>query len=198
MKYSLVLMGVVFMFIISCKQYTGKEYHDWISAKENGLIKSIENNSFKIDIQYKPVDYLIASDFKNKELTQEEYKKEVEERSGLQYFTIKLQSKTGEAVLKTALVNDQEYSLRMSYYINGFEKDLILIDGADTLTSKLYHFERTYGIASFNNISVAFENPNNNQEKKELLILDRALGFGLQKIEFKKRDLLNIPTLKIK
>lgn len=168
-------------------------FSDWMNDEANGLIKSIQNENFKIEIQYKPQEFLVS--IENEGISNEQFIKKLKEKKELQYFNIKLQSNTGEPMLKTAIESEEEKNLRLQYYIGDFEKDIFLIDGNDTLSCSLYHFERTYGIVPFNNISVAFENVSQGKNDKTLVILDRALGFGVQQFKFKKKDIYNIPQL---
>lgn len=195
MKKTLYYFLTLF-FLFSCGNNTPRQIQEWITDKDNGLVQEVENENFKIEVQYKPQSYLVAFENKDKELSNEEYKEEIEKKEGLQYFNIKLISKTGKPVLKTALENKTEENLRLQYYIGAFEYDIYLADGNDTLPCALYHFERTYGALPFNNISVAFENKNKDLNNKTLLIADRALGFEIEKFTFKKEDIKSVPKLK--
>ena len=184
------------LVLFNCGGNTPKEVQEYLIDKENGLVQTIENEDFKIEVQYKPQDYLVGLENRDKKLSEEEFKEKVTEKEGLQYFNIKLISKTGKPVLKTKLENEGEEDLRLQYYIGAFEYDLYLADGNDTMPCALYHFERTYEALPFNNISVAFENKNHNKTDKTLLIADRALGFELIEFTFKKEDILNVPKIK--
>lgn len=186
------------VLLISCSgDLNVEEFHTWISQEENGLIQEVENENFKIEVQYKPQNYLVSLENRGKKLSKKNYEEELQAKEELQYFNIKLISKTGKPVLKTNVQSKSEEDLRLQYYIGAFEHDIFLADGNDTLPCVLYHFERTYGALPFNNISVAFENNHKNTKDKTLLIADRALGFDLEQFTFNKRDIKNVPSLKI-
>lgn len=198
MKKSLVLW-ILCSSLLSCLDSSFEQVQQWISDKENGLVKEVENEYFRIEVSYKPQSYLVALENEtrsNKEIPEEEYKRQLEEKENLQYFTIKLISKSGKPMLKTNLESEKEEDLRLHYYIGAFEQDIFLADGKDTLPCALYHFERAYGTLPFNNISVAFENKNQNKQDKTLLIADRALGFDVEQFTFNKEDIANVPVLK--
>lgn len=197
--YKNKLYYIVLIILLSCSSNLGKkEYYEWISKPSNGLVKEFENNFFKLSVQYKPVEYMVATENKREKLTNEQFQEAIDLKNELQYFNIKIESKTGEEVLKTNIQSEEDYYLRTNYFLGDFENDLLLIEGKDTLSPVLYHFERTYGALPFNTISIAFKNISNNKYDKEFLLLDRALGFDLQQFFFLEKDINNIPGLKIK
>ena len=194
-----IISLLFFTLLLSCSgDYTGQELQKWLSQKENGLIQSVENEKFKIEIQYKPTEYMVAIENKNTILTKEELETNKKDKEGLQHFNIKLISKTGEEMLKTDLAEGEDYQRRKKYYLNDFENDILLVDGQDTVAVVLYHFEISYGAVSFNNISIAFENTHKEIKNKKIIILDRVLGFEKQEFNFSKEDLQKIPHLKTK
>lgn len=185
------------MLFVTCQtDYTGKQLHDWVVESSNGLNQKVENEAFIWEVQYEPLDYMIAKESKGKELTKKEYEAIKERKEGLQYFKIKVQSKTTGNILNNIPAQQQENEWRLQYFLDEFDKDIILIENGDTLVSSLYHFERNYGALNHNNIIVAFK-ANKQVSDKKILFLDRVFGLGLQEITFKKEDLEKIPTLKI-
>lgn len=191
--YTVILAIVMFS---SCKQsYTGEQLHKWVSDEANGLVQRVENESFMWEVHYQPLEYMIAKEAKKQELTKELYKTIKERKKGLQYFKIKIQSKQTGNILTNIPSMQEDNELRLQYFLNEFDKDILLIDGKDTLISRLFHFERNYGALNHNNVLVAFED-NNHRTDKKIIFLDRVLGLGLQEIRFKKEDLEKIPTLK--
>lgn len=195
MKTHTIIFFIVIGFF-SCNGGSLDSLEDWLSNDQNGMIQTIENESFVAALSFIPVEVLIAREYKNN-LTEEIYKRELSERNGMQYFNLKLSSKKSNEMLKSNVSSEDEYYRRLNYFLNEFENDIKLIDGKDTLNCKLYHFERNYGVTNFNMISLGFKNVNQNKDKKTMYILDRALGLGLQKFEFTKEQINKIPSLKI-
>lgn len=187
-----------FFLICSCSnQLTGKELHQWVVNPSNELIKSIESAEHQWDIQYEPLDYMIAKSFKQKIPSQIEYDSVRKRKEGLQYFKIKIQSKIHGNIFKNDPLYRTDDSQVLDYFLNDFEYDLLLVDGKDTLLPKLYHFERNYGALNYNNVLVAF-NASDDKDDKKMLLQDRIFGLGLKDITIKKEHLEKIPKLKTK
>ncbi|MCT4581141.1 MAG: hypothetical protein N4A35_06960 [Flavobacteriales bacterium] len=192
-----ISLVVAFLGLSSCQQeLSGKALHDKVTEPSNGLIKKVENEQFLWQIQYLPLEYMIAKEAKGKPLETATYLAIKKRKEGLQYYKIKLQSKYSGNILNNIPTQQQENEIRLQYFLNEFNQDLLLIDGQDTLMSSLYHFERNYGALDHNNILVAFPATANKNDKK-LLFLDRVLGLGLQEITFRKEDLEKIAHLKL-
>ncbi len=195
LKYIHIIILTAIMLSSCQKTYTGKQLHKWVSDETNGLIQRVENERFIWEVHYQPLEYMIAKEAKGKELTKNEYDKIKERKKGLQYFKIKVQSKQTGNILTNSPTMQEENEARLQYFLNEFDKDILLIDNNDTLVSSLYHFERNYGALNHNNVLIAFKNYSSKTDKK-IVFLDRILGLGLQELTFRKEDIEKTPILK--
>lgn len=193
--HTVILIAII---LSSCQQsFTGKQLHMWVSDEANGLIQRVENENFIWEVHYQPLEYMIAKEAKGKELTKDEYNKIKERKKGLQYFKIKIQSKRTGNILTNSPTMQEVNDARLQYFLNEFDKDILLIDNNDTLVSSLYHFERNYNALNHNNVLIAFKNDSSKTDKK-IMFLDRVLGLGLQELTFRKEDIEKTPILKTK
>ena len=77
------------------------------------------------------------------------------------------------------------------------QEDIYLLNHGDTLRPALYHFERSYDLASQISCLVSF---NHNQALAPSLILvweDSILGIGPLRFPFSSEDIQHIPALKL-
>jgi hypothetical protein len=173
-----------------------KEYIKWVHAPENGLLTSNKVDDYEFQVMYKPVDYIIASEIKNSILKQTEVLKRKSDLQGFQYYTVKIKAKNDNEVLKAGISNENEYFERLEYFTENAQNDIFLIDGKDTLSSVLYHFERNYGLSPLNTIILAFENKFPDKIRDRVLVYDDVvLGTGKVSLAIKSEDIKRVPHL---
>lgn len=208
LKITTVLLSVFFVWT-SCN--TGNlepvAYKNWVENPENGLNVSREAGEFQFTLQYKPLDYVALINQRPEQLNRQGFMKNKEEMKELQYYTLRIDSKTGDEMLRSNLSSADEYFYRVEYFSFHLKKDLYLIDGNDSLPCVLSHFERSYALSPNNNFILAF--PLSEKEKvmlakgkaytgeKTLVYDDRYLQTGPVKFTIKKDALSALPQLKI-
>ncbi len=172
------------------------DYVRWVENGENGLCATKQIEDFEFSILYKPLNYVALRETNKDSVTEERIEKNKDELKDLQYFTLKIKAKEGNDLLKTGISTDQEYFDRLNYLSGFMQDDIKLIEGKDTLICKLFHMERNYGLAPYNNFVLGFS-ATKNENDKLVEINDKAFGVGKVILKIKKEDIQNIPQLKI-
>lgn len=192
---------VASMLLTGCfqKSLTPKDYFNWAKTEESGLTQTKSGNGVSFNLQYRPVDLLIANEIKNGITKELDYEKRRGELGTLGYFLLKIESGEQDLLMHDA-TDEQEYVKRVNYYSLDFEQDIIAVAGTDTIPCVLYQFENAYGITPYVNISLAFpgEFMEANREKNvEILIYDRVFGNGLLRFNYNENTFQNVPELAI-
>ena len=213
----LIYFPLLLLFLIaSCNNVvkTDKENNSIIKntpeeieeAKAN-LTSEKKIDMFTFSAIYKPWDYIIAMENKGK-IGKAELEKKKEEINDLQYYTFKIKYNEDKIeMLMAGLSSKEEYYARIQYFSFAMQNDLKLIDGEDTLDCALFHFERTYGLASEATFSLGFpltkqeqeqkrDNPEVMNNSKTLIYDDKALGVGKVYVKIDQKKLNNIPEIK--
>ncbi|MEP6795535.1 MAG: hypothetical protein ABJB16_14495 [Saprospiraceae bacterium] len=175
-----------------------KDYVHWVQDNRNGFRKDLDLGVFTFSAQFKPYEYIICLEEHAEEIADSLMIRKIQELNGMQYYDlrIKLNGSNGE-LLKHNLSSEQEYSNRVSYFSFEMQNDIHLVEGTDTLTCALYHFERTFDVSPTSTILLGFPVSNkNSSEIKTLLVYDRTFNNGLMKFTFSKKDLMHLPKLK--
>ena len=186
------------MLLPSCsqKEVTVSEYLNWVKNPENGLVVSKEFENYKISLFYKPVEFIAINEQKTTTIDTTVFFSRLKQLNEFQYYTLKIESLTGEDVLSTNISTEQEYFDRLYYFTDVLEYDLMLEENNDTLSCQLCHFERNYGVAPYNNIDLGFTS-SEIQTDKTLVFNDQVLGLGKIKLKIAKKDIDNIPKIKL-
>ena len=205
MKHVIYIV-VVFSFaglLLSCsrQELPPVEYVNWIKNAENGLRKSKEIDNYIIDVQYKPVDYVIANELRKETITKEEYQQKLQEFKGMDYFTLKLDVKnTPLSVMKYGLQDEAQYQQRVQYFSFDMQRDIKLVSDNDTIPCSLYHFERSYDLGKHRNFVLGFAKSKTAEAATDkMLVMDYTeFGLGIIKIKFDEDDLEDIPLIALK
>ena len=202
-----ILAGLIFIGgCSSVESLQPDQYVRWVENEENGLRTSKSIGNFNFTLQYKPIEYVVVKEEREPRLKKEVLKRRKEELKGMQYFTLKMESKDGRTeALKNGITEPNEYYSRLEYFTTWVNADIKLVEGKDTLPCVLSHFERNYGLAPFNNLVIAFDLEDEDSilhastpgvEKDKLIIFnDRVLGSGPLKFRIKQSSINNIPKL---
>lgn len=93
-------------------------------------------------------------------------------------------------IIKYKLSNQMEYQNRINFLANEFGSNIYLVQGKDTMRTKLYHFERIYGLNNYCSIMVQFRKIIDNETETVMIIEDGIFNGTIVK--------LRIPIDKIK
>ena len=184
------------MMLLSCtqKELSVKDYLAWVNNPENGLKVSKEIKEYKIELFYKPVEYIAINEQKTTEIDTALFFQRIKEIKDFQYYTLKIESLKGTEMMRTNIASEHEYSQRLQYFSDLVQYDLSLEENNDTLSCQLFHFERNYGVAPYNNIVLGFPKPTQ-ENAKTLVFNDQMLGIGKIKLKIEKEKIDNIPNI---
>ena len=192
---------VVMLLLQGCqKDAESTDLVEFVRNIDNGLHKQKAIGPLLIDAQYRPVDYVIANEFRKNDIDPTAYQNRKAELDGLQYYNLKIgfTGNTQMDITKYNIQNEAELQERLYYLSFHMKHDIRMIQGQDTLAPVLYHFERSFDLSNHRTFVVAFEEPDQDHTNDKTLLLDTPiLATGPLKIKFKKDHIQKIPNLKI-
>ncbi len=196
-----VLLSVVALFLQGCqKEVRPVDYVKFVRSADNGLHKQKAIGPLLLDVQYRPVDYVIANEFRKNDIDPTAYQDRKAALDGLQYYNLKIgfTGNTQMDITKYNIQNEAQQQERLYYLSFHMKHDIRMIQGQDTLAPVLYHFERSFDLSNHRTFVVAFEEPDQEHNNDKTLLLDTPiLATGPLKIKFKKDHIQKIPNLKI-
>lgn len=196
-RYFLIL---VFIGLVACnkKAVDAETYIQFVNNPENGLLKNIEVGDFKIEVQLRPVEYVVIQELGAENLLKEDFETRVKDNNQ-EYFLLRIGSKDSKSdALSNGITAQNEYLERIGYLIANIDKDIYLIEGDDTLRCAMHHFERSYHLTSYHNILLVFDRSISKGKKgqDQLFVYDDAiLGIGKLNIKFESKAINNIPNI---
>lgn len=195
-----LLFTGISILVISCKTlFAPADYVKWIENPANGLKQDHEVKGVHFELQYKPVDYIIANENAKNELSESFHQQRKEKLGDLFYFSLSLKSGTQDLLMHN-LDEEQEYYQRVNYYALDFQQDIKMLIGSDTLPCLMYQFENTYGVAPYIKMSLAFSGKKKEQALKNnfsILIYDRVFGGGWLNYSFDNKKMNAVPEIKV-
>lgn len=194
---AIIFVGVLFY---SCSQdsLSPSEFMRWVEDPNNGLNKSKTIGAFELQIQYKPLEYIAVQEGRSELISESEVQTRIDELEGLDYYTLRIGSLEGTEMIQSGAVSEQEYQSRSFYFDALAFQDMKLVAGGDTLACVLYHFERNYGLAPYNNMVLAFEKPMHRDSDRQFIFEDQVLGLGPVKFTIAYQDISSVPPLKLR
>lgn len=187
-----LIISLVSALLLSCgsSSLNREKYIRYIENPENGLMVKKNIGDYQFSLLYKPTEYIILKS-KDSLLTTQGMETEKQKYKGMQYYTFRImQNKTGEE--ESSVENNPVLT---DYLDNYAENDFLLICGKDTLPCLLYHFERSYNAAPYQNILLGFAETKDQSLTRTLVFNDKALGTGIVKMSVSNQSIQNIPAL---
>lgn len=174
------------------------DYVQWVEDEENGLKQTRFFGDYEIHVQYKPVEYIVALEKKDPELKEEVLDERKKELDGFQYYHIRYSiTDKSKDFMKYNIRSEQEYYERMNYLSFGFQNDIRLFDGKDTLPCVLFNCVRNYGLSPHVDFEVGFEKSTENRITDQTLIIDdQLMGIGTIKFSFTNNAIINTPSIR--
>ncbi len=175
-----------------------KSYMAWVRDGDNGLKRDKTVGEITFSIQYKPLEYIVCLEEKKDKIAESLVQQKVSELSDMQYFDLSISLNEGRReLLKYQLSSPQQYNERVNYFAFAMQKDIVLVQGDDTLPCVLYHFERAYDVTPSSTFLLGFSlNRHAHFEDKTLILYDKTFDKGTIKIAFDKDEFTKIPRLK--
>jgi len=200
MKLFYQIAAVVFLSGCTRMDLTPVNYVKWMEDESNGLRQSKMIDQLEFQVQLKTNEYVLL---KEENIIpagrKDEFEKEKKELGEMRYFTFKIKTPDGTDPLKFRLADKEEYYARVKYYSFDVQNDFQLVEGKDTLSCSLAHFERNFGIAPEITCLLGFPPARSEamqQENKSFVYYDRVFNSGRLIFSFSKENINHIPKLK--
>jgi hypothetical protein len=182
------------------------EYIQWINEPSRGMIKETVVNNIHFLVQYHPAAYEVLMGEGIHNLSADHFLKQVKKKEGMQYFMLKIETASGNDILKEGIARQEEYYGRLEYFSFQMQQDVFLKDGEDTLACKLFHYERNFEAAPYTTFMLGFKHAASEKEgknnvvtsgNKTIIYKDRIFGAGDISLQISEKDLANIPTVNL-
>lgn len=195
-KYLFIIISI--LLSSSCaheKKLDANNYMLWVEDGNNKLLNEKQIGVTKYSLQYKPLDYIAIRELGIENITKNKIDSVKSEIFGLQYMNLRISDTKGRDIERLGVSSNTEYSQRSNYLSFGFQNDIKLVSGNDTLPCTLFHQARNYGIAPFIDFVLGFPNSDKQLQDLEIIINDNAFGNGSVKFTITSGTLNSIPEL---
>lgn len=174
-----------------------EQFVKWVGKEDNDLSKTKEISEMAYHLSYMPKECMAYMELKNKTYSEDELQKILSYYNEMTYFNFRIEFKKGQGeLLKYNLKSPQQYTERINYVSFEMQKDFYLVQGKDTLLPGLYHFERTFDVAPFTTVMLAFDNKKFNPSDEFTIVYnDKLFNKGFIKYNYKPKQLIDLPNL---
>ncbi len=175
-----------------------RNYVEWVEHPEHGLKIEKKIDPLKFEIQYKPLEYIVAMEERRESISSDLVKhRKSELGEELEYYNFRIAPARGKQnVLMQAARDEQEYYQMIDYFSYAAKDDFYLLQGADTAKCVLYQFVRNYELAPHLEMTMAFENKG--QGDKTFVFDDQVMRVGVVKANIEQQKINQLPKLKTK
>ena len=148
----IILTSLFFSWGCGEKELSPIEFVQWVENPKNRLLVEEQIENYRFKLQYQPAEYLVVNELREEELKKEVLEKSMKNKEGLQYYTLKM-SMNNSAVFSGKLIQDSVLN-HLNYHM---KDDFYLMEGEDTLSCKLFHYENTNGLTPYDAFVLGFE-----------------------------------------
>ncbi|MFI5140711.1 MAG: hypothetical protein ACHQII_00015 [Bacteroidia bacterium] len=172
-------------------------YVQWCEDPAHGLQKNKEIEDLTYSLFYKPAEFIVTQEEQTDHVSAQVLKKKMDELDGLDYYDFKIQLTNDEGeLLKHKLSSVSEYQDRLNYFSFNMQQDIKMIEGIDTVSCALFHFERAYDVAPYAIFLLGFPKSGKDLTSKTFFYQDNVFHKGIIKFTFTKDELTSLPKLK--
>lgn len=195
----MILCALAVIGSVSCRRHMkAADYAAYITSKENGLKKVSQIDGWEFAMQYRPYDYVMLMESKG-QVSSLDLEKRKAQMLGTAWFTIAIKRADQMVTpLRYGVSSNEEYNVRLNYYLNEAQKDVKLLYGKDTLRPVSYLFENNYNLTPQETILVGFYLPKGEKypcKDMRLSYVDNVFKNGIINAEFSEENLKKIPAL---
>jgi len=190
-RRGVILVSIVLSFAnTACRKLSQERYIKWIRDYDNNVHVQAMHNDFIFDLQFQPSAYiLLQRGIEN--YSDSARSRELDALSALQYYTLSISRKDKGDLIVSGANTPSEKEERQYYLSYRLQDDITLEENGKILPCVLYHGERP-AVAGSRTFVLAFENPETNSAKAEILIRSEMFGSSPVKIAVSK---FNIPQV---
>jgi hypothetical protein len=163
----------------------------FVKEEDNGLLKVVEYNDYKLEAAYKPTDLIV------KHQMEKGTPKEIDSlrKAYAPYLYFFLTVERDGKDLETGFAMDLgTFAEKISYLSSSFSESIVLATDSKTYSLTDYLYTRSYGTGP-SKFLIIFEKPVENNF--ELVVEGHSLGFGKVKFPFALADIDKTPPLKL-
>jgi hypothetical protein len=174
-----------------------KDFIKWTADLNNELVKNKKFSEINYNISYMPAPTLAYIELKGEDFTKEQFDKAKSNYASMSYFNLRIELPAGSGeLLKYNVSNSNEYNDRLSYMSFKMQNDIYLVQGNDTLSPGLFHYERIFEVASYATVMFAFDNFKFDRQKELTIIYDDHLfKKGYIKCTYRSNQLIDFPNI---
>lgn len=198
MNRTVFILSILSLFISSCdKSYSKEELIQYVNDENHGLIKTKEFGDVKLELIYKPNDFLIQQELSSKKQFSEEEIQEVKNNfNKALYFTLNV-SKGGKELEMSAIQSQDQFAKRIEQLSFGMrERIQIKTSNKSEIPLLDYVYPRMYGMTGQTTMLLVFDKEQViNEEWFDVIINGSNLGIGINKFRFESNKILNTPQL---
>lgn len=192
----IIVFVVVLIYGCAKNELNPDEYINYVESEKNNIKNSKQIEDLNFSLQYCPPEYLLLKEFKTNNLSEKLVAERKKENENMVFFKLRISAKNNTDILNYKISSNDDYYERLQYLSYGFEEDIALLNGKDTLFPALFHFERTYGVVPFADFMLAFNATIKEPENFQVIIDDKIFNTGLLKFSYSNKGIQNIPKLK--
>ncbi len=172
-------------------------YQNCISKEAVHLKKTDENGKIKMEMMYLTPEYSALMSLQEEKPEKESWDTLVKSYAGITQFKLSVSAiGFNDEFIKLDKPEPSVYEERVKYYSFAMQQDIFAVNGNDTISCSIYHFERSYGVSPISTFLLGFEKlPVGNDIRiiiKEKVFSDKELQF-----DFSSAELKNVPQLKL-
>ncbi len=174
---------------------TEDELNNFVLNEGNGLTKSLISEGYKVEVNYKPTDLLVAQELRGDNQVNQQHLFNLREKySKYHYFLLNL-SNGGEEVLQGLRGNEYSdlvniLSFRMNEFVN-------ITTIQDTIQIADFIYQRTFGMAGATSLLFVFpRQEKNGDDWIQFNLKEFGLGLGNQNFRFSTSAINDVPNIK--
>ncbi len=173
------------------------EYVNWVQKPSSKLLYSKIIDEFKYEILCKPVEYIISKEVRGREINTVEYNRLKLELGTMDYYDFRISvSDYSDEFLRYNLEDLSQYQNRIDYCAFQMENDIKMVDGIDSVSCTLFHFERTFSLTPYGNFLIGIPKCSPETVVRTFVFHDRLFNNGTIKIIIDPSALTHLPKLK--
>lgn len=174
----------------------------WVNLDtRSDFVKSKKIAEFNYTLKYLPLEFLISNDLGKTNPSQVQIDSLKTSYEGMEYYELKISiDDFKNETIKYQLQDMGQYQNRLSYVSFSMQNDITMVVNQERIAPcKLYHFERTFGLAPYMKVLIGFskEDMSNNITERTIVFNDNLFNKGLIKFNWSSQKLLETPKITV-
>lgn len=167
----------------------------WVHDASNGLHVTREMGGLQLEVQHRPLDYIIAMENKGQPVSAAEASRRKAELEGMEYYNLSLELiSSGEDIARSGTSSATDYQQRFQQLAFDMEHDVQLLQGTDTLPCLLFHYAPNYGVGPKAHFALAFERTASTEDRV-LVFNDNIFNSGPIRFRMNYDSMADLPKI---